>query len=343
MTFWIILVVLSLAAIGFAIAPLWRSSHRLSPLLATIIVFIVALSAGLYQKIGSPGVPSGRTVESSHGMEQAIESLSARLAANPGDLNGWQMLARTQMSLENYVAAAAAYEQIMRLQDNKVAQTMVDLAVALLNRDQTPIEGRPAALLDSALALEPNNPAALFYAGLGAEYSGDKATAADRWEILLGLNPPANLVPTLKEKIAEWRGETPPAMPMAAQTPAAQPAEDIPADAIVTARVGLSEEAMAAMSTDTFVFIIARDPAAPAPPIAVVLRMLSELPTVISLSDANSMVAGRNLSAYSEIELLARVSLSGGPAAASGDWFGSMLVRPAENSSVTLTINQMVP
>jgi hypothetical protein len=46
---------------------------------------------------------------------------------------------------------------------------------------------------------------------------------------------------------------------------------------------------------------------------------------------------------FPEIELLARVSLSGGPAAASGDWFGSMIVRPAESRSVSLTIDQQVP
>ena len=52
--------------------------------------------------------------------------------------------------------------------------------------------------------------------------------------------------------------------------------------------------------------------------------------------------------AYQELEeqvteLLARVSLSGGPAAASGDWYGSMIVRPAESRSVSLTIDQQVP
>jgi hypothetical protein len=55
------------------------------------------------------------------------------------------------------------------------------------------------------------------------------------------------------------------------------------------------------------------------------------------------MVAGRDLSGFAEIELLVRVSLSGGPAAKSGDWFGSMLVRPAESNSVSLTIDQQVP
>ena len=87
----------------------------------------------------------------------------------------------------------------------------------------------------------------------------------------------------------------------------------------------------------------AAHPAAPSPPIAVARRKVSELPAIVSLTDAQSMVEGRNLSAFAEIELLARVSLSGGPAAASGDWFGSLLVRPAENNSVSVTIDQQVP
>ena len=105
----------------------------------------------------------------------------------------------------------------------------------------------------------------------------------------------------------------------------------------------MSDEASSAIANDANVFIIARDPSAPTPPIAVTRHRLSELPTTVSLTDANSMVEGRILSAFAEIELLARVSLSGGPAAQSGDWFGSLIVRPAENDSVFLTIDQKIP
>ncbi|MEJ2257326.1 MAG: hypothetical protein P8X98_10010, partial [Woeseiaceae bacterium] len=88
---------------------------------------------------------------------------------------------------------------------------LVDLAVALLNRDQSPLEGRALGLIETALSLEPNNPAALFYSGLAASNSGDTETAAERWEILLGLNPPENIRGILEQRIAEWRGEAPPA------------------------------------------------------------------------------------------------------------------------------------
>ena len=343
--FWIIVVVLCLAAVLFAIWPLWRKSHRLTPSVSLIIVVTAGLSAGLYYEVGSPGVPSGRSAgeESLPDMQEAVSSLQARLQSNPEDIGGWKMLGRTQMTIGDFAGAVESYESAMDLEDARVAQTLVDLAVAIMNRDQSPIEGRTASLIDSALALEPNNPAALFYSGVAAANRGDTDTAAERWEILLGLNPPENIRAILVQRIAEWRGESPPAsMPTQSAAPAAAD-ETVPDDAVVSARVALSEEAVAAINRDASVFIIARDPAAPSPPIAVTRRLLSELPAVVSLTDAQSMVEGRNLSAFAELEILARVSLSGGPAAASGDWFGSKLVRPAENRSITLTINQQVP
>ena len=348
MTFWTILVLLCLLAVVFAAWPLYRQSHRLTPLVATVIVFVVAMSAIMYDQIGSPGLQSGRSSAAAGangdlpGMDQVIVSLKERLEANPEDAAGWKMLGRTQMALQDYAAAADAYERAMAIEEAKDAQTMVDLAVAILNRDGTPIEGRPASLLDSALALDPNNPAALFYTGLAAANSGDTETATERWQILLGLNPPENIRGILEQRLAEWGGEAVPAAQPVMPQPAAGDTA-VPDDAVVSANVSLSEAAMAAITMDATVFVIARDPSAPSPPIAVSRHRVSELPAMISLTDAQSMVAGRDLSKFREIELLARVSMSGGPAAQSGDWFGSMLVRPAENNSVSLTIDQQVP
>jgi cytochrome c-type biogenesis protein CcmH len=90
------------------------------------------------------------------------------------------------------------------------------------------------------------------------------------------------------------------------------------------------------------VFIIARDPAQPSPPIAVTRRLLSELPTTVSLTDAESMVQGRNLSGFERFELLVRVSVSGQPATQPGDWYGSAIVTPAEQNMIELTIDHKV-
>lgn len=342
MTFWIIISVLSLVALAFTALPLYRGAGRFTPLVAIVIVGTVALSALLYQEIGNPGVPSGRGGQDEHGMEQAVESLKARLDSQPDDVAGWKMLGRSYMNMQNFAGAANAFEKAMALESSGNAQTMVDLALALLNRDGSAIQGRPAALIENALALDPNNAAALFYSGVAAAEKGDTGTAADRWEVLLGLNPPEEIRPLLEQRIAEWRGLPPPQMAVGQLAPEVQPAA-VPADAVVMARVSLSLEAMAAVTTNAFVFVIARDPAAPAPPIAVVRRQVSELPADIALGDAQSMVAGRNLSGFDSFELVARVSLSGGPGAQSGDWFGSVIVTPSESNSVVLTIDQQVP
>lgn len=343
MTFWTILILLCLVAIVFAIWPLWRDSHRLTPLLATVIVFMVALSVGLYDYIGSPGVSSGQGggTEDLPGMTEVIDSLEARLAANPDDIEGWKMLGRTHMSMRNYAGAADALEKAMEIEGGQVAQTMVDLSLAILSRDNTPIEGRTKSLIDSALALEPNNPSALFYSGIAAANSGDTDTAATHWEILLGLNPPEEIRGIIVQRIAEWRGEAPPANAVAARPDVAQDAPQ--SDAIISAHVSISDAVAAAMTSDANIFVIARDPAAPSPPIAVSRLRVSELPAVVDMTDAQSMVAGRELSGFPEVEILARISLSGGPAAASGDWFGSRIIRPAEGNTISITIDQQVP
>lgn len=359
MTFWIIIAVLCLAAVTFAAWPLYKGAHRLSPMLALVVVFTVVLSAVLYNQVGSPGVPSGRGGEGIGDMSEAMAALKGRLRENPEDLNGWRMLGRSHMSLQQFAEAAVAYERLMELEDGRNAQTLVDLALALLSRDQTAVEGRAAGLIESALALEPNNPSALFYSGVAAANRGDTDLAASRWEILLGLNPPDNIRQILEQRVAEWRGRTPPTAsaaadglppdhpPVSEAPPEAQSAEAPPEtadpDAVVTARVALSEGALESIVSDANVFLIARDPAQPSPPIAVSRLRVSQLPAVVSLGDAQSMVAGRSLSGFDEFELLARVSLSGSPAAASGDWFGSLMVRPADSNSVFLSIDQKVP
>jgi cytochrome c-type biogenesis protein CcmH len=361
--FWLIISALSLLAVLFAIWPIFKRAGRLTPLLAGVAVFTVALAAGLYNYVGQPSVPSGRGGgDELPDMAVVMQALEERLQSNPDDINGWKMLARSHMTMREHEKAVAAYEKAMELEDGQVAQTQVDLALAILARDDARvIDGRSAALIEEALALEPNNQPALFYSGTAAASRGDTELAASRWEILLGLNPPDEIRGILEARVAEWRGqpvaaadssaalpaEHPPINQSAeAPTVAAAPAVALPTvdpDAVVTARVALSDTARGALTGDANVFLIARDPQQPSPPIAVSRLRLSELPTVVSLGDAQSMVAGRALSGFAEFELLARVSLSGGPAAAPGDWFGTMIVRPADANSVNLAIDQQVP
>ncbi len=327
MILWISLAAMCLPATMFVAWPLYRRPQRSSPLVAVAVVTVVALSAGMYAYTGSPNVSSSS--ETLPDVEGMVASLALRLAENPDDLKGWKMLGRSYLTLQDFSGAVDAYEHAVALESSQNAQTLVDLGEAILASGNSRIEGRTSALFESALALEPNNPTALFYGGIGALNRDDMKLAADRWEILVGLNPPAEILHVLEQRIAEWRGVSLQA--------------DVRPDIVISAEISVPESVAASLPLEATVFIIARDPSQPSPPIAVTRRLLSELPDVVGLGDSDSMIPGRTLSAFAEFEIVARVSVSGQPIAQSGDWFGSQIVRPAENDKIKLSIEQQVP
>jgi cytochrome c-type biogenesis protein CcmH len=349
---------MSLGAVVFAVWPLFKRQRRLSPMIAFSVIFVVGLSTGLYYKQGRPELPSA-SGGAQQSMDAAIAGLMDKLADNPDNPQGWMMLGRSYMSVGNYAGAVAAYEEAIELESAQNPQALVGLGEALLARAGGAWDGRMVSLFENALALDANNPQALFYGGIASSNRGDTALAADRWERLLGLNPPADIQDILRQRIAEWRGETP-ALPAshppineagaeaaAEAEPAAAPPEPrelppVSEDAVVRANVMLSAEAAAALPAEATVFIIARDPAQPMPPIAATRRMLSELPALVELGDRESMVPGRDLSLFAEFELIARVSLSGQPMAAPGDWFGSVTINPSMGNDVELSIQTEV-
>ena len=332
MTLWISIALMCLAATLFVAWPLYRQQQRLSLLIGGSVIAIVALSFGIYAYQGSPELSSGAGAEPN--IEEMVASLAERLENDPEDLEGWKMLGRSYSTLGQFDAAVQAYERVVELEQSQDAQSLVDLGAAILVRDNVRIEGRTSALFESALAIDPNNPKALFYAGIGALNRGNTELAADRWEILLGLNPPEEIRGVLELRIADWRGEAPPSV----LTPTAERP-----GAVVVAEVMLSAAAANALPAEATVFVIARDPAQPSPPIAVTRRLLSELPGIVELGDGDSMIPGRTLSAFAEFEVVARVSVSGQPIAQSGDWYAQALVRPAESERITLSIEHQVP
>jgi cytochrome c-type biogenesis protein CcmH len=332
MTLWIAIALMCLLAPAIVAWPIYRRHGPFNELVGGLFGGVVLLSLGLYAFQGSPDVPSGAGAQPD--VEEMVASLATRLEDNPDDLNGWKMLGRSYMTLSNFAGAVRAYERAVNIEQSQNAQTLVDLGSALLARDNARIEGRTAALFESALALEPNNPSALFYGGIAALNRGNTDLAADRWEILLGLNPPEDIRCIIAQRVAEWRGEALPQI----DAPRARPT-----GAIVVAEIVVSAAAIKSLPVEASVFVIARDPSQPTPPIAVTRRLLSELPATVTLSDGDSMIPGRTLSAFAEVEVIARVSVSGQPVAQPGDWYASAIVKPSENNAVTLQIDQQVP
>ncbi|MDH4004496.1 MAG: tetratricopeptide repeat protein, partial [Gammaproteobacteria bacterium] len=185
---------MSFAGVVFAVWPFLRDNSRSFGMVAAAVLFVVASSAGLYAMLGSPGLQNQALThggEPGSDMIEVVEALAKRLEGNPDDVGGWRMLGKSYMSLNNYPRAVAAFERVVELEDGRSAQGLVELGEALLAAEggQT-MPQRAMSLFENALAIEPNNQAALFWGGLGAVNRGDTSLAADRWERLLGTNPP---------------------------------------------------------------------------------------------------------------------------------------------------------
>jgi hypothetical protein len=90
-------------------------------------------------------------------------------------------------------------------------------------------------------------------------------------------------------------------------------------------------------------FIYAKQPDAPGPPLAVLRMQAEHWPVAFTLNDANAMVPGRNLSNAQNVQIEARISKSGDALPQSGDLVGSVTsVNPRSGHAVKISIDREI-
>jgi cytochrome c-type biogenesis protein CcmH len=229
----------------------------------------------------------------------------------------------------------------------------LDLAEALVLTEDPAVQGKAREIIDGALAADELNQKALWYSGVLAVRANDNETAKTRWTKLLEQNPPPEIRQIIVSQL-EAIGAEVPAMAAAATPPAmgggmagmggkAPAGED---EAVGrTIRVALSVDPAIAgkLKPGTPLFVSARQPGIPGPPLAAVRISSDQLPTTVVLSDANSMIEGRNLSSVDEVQLVARVAFGGTAIVASGDLVGEASHRKGATPDVSIVINKVSP
>jgi hypothetical protein len=95
--------------------------------------------------------------------------------------------------------------------------------------------------------------------------------------------------------------------------------------------------------TGATLFIYAKQPNAPGPPLAVLRMRAEHWPVTFTLNDANAMVPGRNLSNADSVQIEARISRSGEALPQSGDLVGSVTsVNPHGGHAVKISIDREI-
>lgn len=293
-----------------------------------IVVGLPLFSIGLYAKLGDPRVfdPTVQQVTAAMQqaqqagmppMEQALAGLVERLARQPDDLQGWVLLGRAYKATEQFEQARDALARAMTLAPGDPG-LMVEYAEAktLASSDKR-FEGEALALLDQALAADPDHQRALWLRGIAYYQAGDIDAAGSTWEHLLAVLPPDSSVrDSVRQQIEQLRAGS----MGASDPPPAAAATTARADAPrLQLRVSLAPELAARVQPDDVVFVFARAATGSRAPVAIQRRRAGELPLAIALGDADAMVASMTLSNTPEIVVGARISRTGNAQAQSGD------------------------
>jgi cytochrome c-type biogenesis protein CcmH len=261
--------------------------------------------------------------------QRMVASLARKLEREPNNLEGWLMLGRSHLVLEQFPLAARAFQRADRLATGRNAEALTGLAESLAMQDEAELDGRAGRLFEQALQLDPDSGKALFFAAAVAMRRGDNVVARERFARLLALNPPDNVKPILEQQIAKLDA-------LAAQPTAAA------GSAVVQVAVSLDQGLRQTWSADTPLFVIVRDPTQPGPPLAV-KRLATTFPTRVELTAQDAMIATRTFAVGQTVEVVARIAKGGTPTAASGDPFGQVRYHVGKDGPLELVINQVTP
>ncbi|CAN5298536.1 c-type cytochrome biogenesis protein CcmI [soil metagenome] len=338
---------------------------------ALLCAGIAACAFGLYAALGNPAglavasAPSATapaddvTPEAMQAMLADMEKRLDHQPAQPDDLQGWTMLARSYAALQMFDKASRAFARASALAPTD-AQLIADHADVLAMAQGQQTSGEPARLIAQALQLDPNNLKALALAGSVAFERKDYATAIQQWGKARELAPVGSeFASGLDRSLAEARAAgglapsnaaaagTGTVAAAAAGTAAVAAAAERTAAASqagrITGRVQLAPDLAAKVAPGDTLFIFARAAQGPRMPLAIVRLPVGAWPVEFQLDDTQAMSPETKLSKFDQVIVGARISRSGNAMPQPGDLSGQGAVISSSASGVLVTIDRVQP
>ncbi|MFE8709909.1 c-type cytochrome biogenesis protein CcmI [Aeromonas allosaccharophila] len=322
------------------------------------VLVLVVVSLGLYYKLGSwqevsrwqdassrLGELSNRILveRDAQVTEQDLLdftlALRTRLKDEPNDYRGWLLLGRLALDGNDPEMASEALERAYTLVPQK-SLVAVPYAQALM---MTGDEAQADALLQAAIAQDPDNIEARSVYAFMALQKEDFQTALARWQAMLPLMEKGTPRYVMIERSMEYaraqlkqRGiEVTNSGAVKAGAAEGQPLAvkegEFPIHVTLAAGIQLPE--------DAHLFVFAVVPNGPPMPIAVKRIAGPTLPVTLSLGDGDAMMEGSKLAAYPELQFKARLSRGGNVMNKEGAFEGvSVPVKTAEIPAAPIDI-----
>ena len=355
-TFILIAIVLTIAAVGVVVIPLVRKGGA-TPGPAIWAAFgaagvLVFGGGGLYLAWSNWNWKQAESAEAVT-PQNMVSRLARRLEKNPDDLDGWLRLGHSYTVLEQYPLAIRAYQKASELGGGKNFDATLGLGEALVLSSDSEFTGRGAKYLEQALEMNPKSGQALFYGAVAAVRRGDLSLARERFSALLTLDPPPadnvraifeQQIQAIDAQLAQKGGASgAPGASAAADSGASggnvAAAGSVPSVRVrVTLSAKLSGDAVASLP----LFVFVRDPRAAGPPLAV-KRLKATFPQTVELTTQDSMLPGHSFTQGQLVEVVARVSKSGGPVESAGDLFGLAAHKVGEGGVVDIQVEHVSP
>jgi len=192
---------------------------------AAVVGWIVAGATGLYAYVGRPDLPAAEfqpqaAAALSPGVsttsmatsdpatvagdvDDMITGLSDRLAANPDDADGWQMLGWSYFNTQRYREASEAYAKAVAITGDD-SELLSLYGETLVRAADGMVTDQALEMFDKAVTLNGSDARARFFQGMAIEQQGDPAAAIEAWITLLNSAPPgADWAASVEQRIRE--------------------------------------------------------------------------------------------------------------------------------------------
>ncbi len=185
---------------------------------------VIAGGVGLYIAKGRPTAPSSNrppllaTLEAQTNTQEAsqvagsvdsmIDGLTARLNANPDDVEGWRMLGWSYFNLEQYSNAADAYERAVALAPNN-SDFQSAYGESLVMASGGLVTNKALKVFQDVRILNPEDARSRFFVGLSMDQAGDSHGAISAWIDMINTAPTgADWVSGLRQRVVARAAET---------------------------------------------------------------------------------------------------------------------------------------
>ncbi len=336
-------------------ARLWRVNRQ--AVVVALAIIIPTISGLLYWTLGNPdaitlssaSLPtvqggSDYAHQTSEGLDALSERLKKKLDQNPNDGVGWALLARSYVEIGRHADAVPIYEKAMKLISDD-PQLLADYADALGMLDGRKLAGKPEALIQQALKIDPNHVKALMLAGTVAFDHKEFRRAAKYWE-RASANIPADaevrqeLLSGINEANGLAGGRSAMAKVVGLAAPSTRPDGQ---DDAISGTVTLAPSFVGKGAPTDTLFVFAREMNGPPMPVSIVRATKNSLPYTFRLDDSTSPIPSRKLSDAGAVVIVARLSKSGHAMPQSGDLEGMSQPVKSGVGGITVVIDRERP